>query len=275
MRIGYNTNGFAHHALDDALEILAETGYRAVAITPDVGHLPPFATTTSALRALRRRLESLALAPVVETGARYVLDPRRKHRPNLLEADSAGRERRLAFLVRCAEMAAELGAGVISTWSGARPPETSEREADEWLVSGTGALCEAAASLGVRVAFEPEPGMWVETLARWEWLRDSVAHPALGLTLDTGHVPCTESFGVAEAIARCRADLLNVHLDDVRGAVHEHLQVGEGELDWTSIAAALEGFEGVASVELSRHSHDAPRAARTAIERLRAAGVAR
>ena len=272
MLLGYNTNGFAHHALDDALAILAEAGYGAVAITPDVGHLPPFGTTTTELRAVRRRLEELRLAAVVETGARYVLDPRRKHRPNLLETDAEGRRRRLDFLSRCAEMASELGAGVISVWSGARPEETPESEADAYLVDGTGALCERAAAVGVRVAFEPEPGMWVETLAQWERLRDAVAHPGLGLTLDTGHVPCTEAISPAEAIERHRGELLNVHLDDARGGVHEHLQIGEGELDWRAIAAALRSWEGIASVELSRHSHDAPRAARTALERLRAAG---
>lgn len=274
MLLGYNTNGFAHHALDDALAILAEAGYRAVAITPDVAHLAPFATTAAELRAVRRRLEELALAPVVETGARYLLDARRKHRPNLLEPDAEGRRRRLDLLVRCTEMAAELGAGVVSVWSGVRPEATPDRDAGHHLVEGTRALCERAASLGVRVAFEPEPGMWVETLAQWEWLRDAVAHPALGLTLDTGHVPCTESVSPAEAIARHRGELLNVHLDDARGGVHEHLQIGEGELDWGAIGAALRDWEGVASVELSRHSHDAPRAARTALERLRASSIA-
>jgi sugar phosphate isomerase/epimerase len=269
MLIGYNTNGFAHHALGDALEILAELGYRAVAITPDVHHLPPFATTPAQLRELRRRLEALALTPVIETGARYVLDPRRKHRPNLLDADPAGRARRSAFLVRCAEMAAGIGAGVVSVWSGQRPPETPGADADRYLVEGIASLCDAAAALGVRVAFEPEPGMWVETLAQWERLRDQVDHPALGLTLDTGHVPCTESVSPDEAIARFRADLVNVHLDDVRNRVHEHLQIGEGELDWPPILRELAPFPGVASVELSRHSHDAPRAAKAAMAAIR------
>jgi sugar phosphate isomerase/epimerase len=52
----------------------------------------------------------------------------------------------------------------------------------------------------------------------------------------------------------------------------EHLQIGEGELNWRGICAALaeSGFRGVASVELPRHSHAAPQVAAEAIARLRA-----
>ena len=39
MRYGYNTNGFAHHRLDDALTILSELGYESVARQPR-GHVP-------------------------------------------------------------------------------------------------------------------------------------------------------------------------------------------------------------------------------------------
>ncbi|MBW3627677.1 MAG: sugar phosphate isomerase/epimerase [Gemmatimonadetes bacterium] len=272
MLIGYNTNGFAHHALDDAMEILAELGYDAISITPDVHHLPPFATSARELRRLRGRLEGLGLTPVIETGARYVLDARRKHRPNLLEPDAAGRAARAELLRRCAEIAAEIGAGVISIWSGQKPEATPPEDADRFLAEGVAGLCDAAAALGVRVAFEPEPGMWVESLAQWERLRDHVAHPSLGLTLDTGHVPCTEAISPAAAIRRHGSELLNVHLDDGRNGVHDHLQIGEGELAWGEILIALRDFEGVAAVELSRHSHDAPRAAAAALSALRRAG---
>ena len=269
-RLGYNTNGFAHHTLDDALEIVAELGYRAVALTPDANHLPPDRATDAELRALRRRLEALDLAVVVETGARYVLDPRRKHRPTLLEPDAEGRARRLDFLARCAELCAALGGDVISIWSGVAPRETEPHDAWRFAVDGVARLCERVAPLGVRVAFEPEPGMLVESLAQWEALRDAVAAPNLGLTLDVGHVPCTEPIDAAEAIRRHAGELLNVHLDDSRGGVHEHLQIGDGELDWAGVMGALVdvGFTGVASLELSRHSHAAPAAAREAIERL-------
>jgi len=272
-RIGYNTNGFAHHRLDDALHVIAELGYRAVALTPDANHLPPDHTTDAELRMTRALLDRLDLAVVVETGARYVLDPRRKHRPTLVDADAAQRARRLDFLERCARVVVALGGDVISLWSGIAAPEVAPDEAWRFLVDGVVALRERVTPLGVRIAFEPEPGMLVSSLADWERLRDETSLPDLGLALDVGHVPCTERISAGDAIRRYGTALRTVHLDDTRNGVHEHLQIGEGSLDWPDIMSALDdvGFDGIASVELSRHSHAAPEAARVALAALNAA----
>ena len=37
MKLGYNTNGLCNHRLIDAIHLLADEGYRSVAITLDAG----------------------------------------------------------------------------------------------------------------------------------------------------------------------------------------------------------------------------------------------
>ena len=67
-RIGYGTNGFANHRLDDALRMIADLGYTAVALTLDHHHLDPYgkdvAEQTDHVAAL---LDRLGLRCVVET----------------------------------------------------------------------------------------------------------------------------------------------------------------------------------------------------------------
>ena len=93
MYLGYNTNGLAHHALEDAIRLVREIGYQGIAITLDHGALNPFAESLDAeLVRIKRRLDETGLRSVVETGARFLLDPRRKHYPTLLSA-SPGRSR--------------------------------------------------------------------------------------------------------------------------------------------------------------------------------------
>src|SRR5688572_12590560 len=101
MQLGYNTNGLAHHSLPAAIELLAGLGYRSIAITLDHGCLDPYAedfkqqlTRTAAL------LAKYNMRSVVETGARFLLNPREKHEPTLISGDEMGRLRRMDFLNR-------------------------------------------------------------------------------------------------------------------------------------------------------------------------------
>src|SRR5579875_2900571 len=99
MRFGYNTNGFAHHRLEDALNILADLDYQSIALTLDYHALDPYdSDTTRQLPLVRDTLRSRGLAVVIETGARFLLDPWHKHQPTFLSADAQARERRLDFL---------------------------------------------------------------------------------------------------------------------------------------------------------------------------------
>jgi L-ribulose-5-phosphate 3-epimerase len=260
VRLGYNTNGLAHHRLEDALRLLADHGYRAVALTPDVSHLDPFRSTPAEVERIAALLARLDLLPVVETGARYVLDPARKHRPNLLEDDPDARAVRLDFLLRCVRLGRDLGASVVSLWSGAVPEGVHPDAARGRLVEGLRRLIDAAAAERLSVGFEPEPGMLVETVAQYRQLRSEVGHD-LKLVLDVGHLLATREGDPAETILARREDLVQVHLEDARAGEHVHLLPGDGELDFGAVKAALvaAGYQGAVCFELSRHSHEAHR----------------
>jgi len=115
-RLGYGTNGFADHRLADALSVIADLGYTAVALTLDSRHLDPYAPDLAGqVQQLAGQLGRLDLRVVVETGARYLLDRYRKHHPTLV---SDGWQVRLELLGRAIRIAADLGADCVSFFSG-------------------------------------------------------------------------------------------------------------------------------------------------------------
>ena len=97
--------------------------------------------------------------------------------------------------------------------------------------------------------------------------------PALGLTLDIGHIVCLEPMSVTECVRRGAPTLAHVHIEDMRRGVHEHLMFGEGELDLDESLRVLSeiGYEGMVAVELSRHWHAAHETVPAAKSALRAA----
>ncbi|QDV09851.1 fructoselysine 3-epimerase [Planctomycetes bacterium Poly30] len=281
-RLGYNTNGLPFQRLGDALELVSDLGYEAVAITPDVGALDPLRLSPADVAEARKRLDDLGLSVAIETGARFVLDPRRKHRPTLLEASAAERERRVDFYFRCLALAVELGADVVSLWAGAAPEgepgtldELPEHPLLDRLASGLAAVLERARDLGVRVGFEPEPGMFIERPAGFRTLLGYMgpAGDDLGLTLDVGHCVVTGDLPVSSVVDEFAGRLLHVHLADCPRGRHHHVPFGEGDLDLVDALRGLtaSGFQGMAAVELSRDGHRGPEAAADALASLHAA----
>jgi sugar phosphate isomerase/epimerase len=267
MLLGYNTNGLAHHALLDAVELLAQIGYRSVAVTIDHGALSPRdPACPRQLAALRRRLGELGMHSVIETGARFLLDPATKHEPTLVTADPAARARRLEFYRHAIRCAAELESDCVSLWSGIVGDAPPHEAAMSRLVGGLEEVLEYGTEHKVAIGLEPEPGMFIDTTTRFEELLGRLRNPGLKLTLDVGHLHCQGETPISPQIGRWAGRLVNVHLEDMRFGVHEHLMFGEGQIDFPPVLAALvrSGYQGGLHVELSRHSHDAPRAARQA-----------
>ncbi|MBE7492333.1 MAG: sugar phosphate isomerase/epimerase [Planctomycetes bacterium] len=264
MKLGYNTNGFGFHRLEDAIAIIAETGYSVVALTLDVHHLNPFEASAAEVNEIARLLHRHKLECVIETGARFLLDPRRKHRPTLIDDEP---DTRVHFMHRAAEIAGDLGALALSYWSGARPEQGGHGDDELFrrLAFQADKLEQLARRHGTLAALEPEPGMLVESMADYDRLAALMGYRP-GLTLDIGHLQCVEDEPPSVYPCKYRDVLYNLQLDDMRRGAHQHLFFGEGDIDFAAVFAALKqiGYEGPACVELSDASRNAVETARRA-----------
>jgi len=258
LRYAYNTNGTANHRLDDAIGLIADAGYAGVALTLDHHHLDPMAEGWRArAETLARRLRAEKLGCVIETGARYLLDPRRKHEPTLLSPTAEARAGRIAFLDRATDVGAILGAEAMSFWAGVPLPGVDRADAAGWLEEGVAAVLDHAAQAGVVAALEPEPGMLVETVD--DWARLHARLPRLKLALDLGHCLVTQERAPDAAVVEFADHIGTVAIEDMRRGDHTHLPFGEGDMDIPACLDALEAirFGGLVCVELSRESHRA------------------
>jgi sugar phosphate isomerase/epimerase len=277
MIIGYNTNGLQGCSSAEAIELLAAIGYRGIAITLDSHLLNPFAhELSSEVERTAAALNKHQFRSVIETGARFLLDPRVKHEPTLVSPDAAGRARRVEFLCRAIDVAADLGSDCVSLWSGMVRDGADDRVARDRLVGGLLEVLEYADQRAVTLAFEPEPGMFIDTMARYSELQEALMSKGIGferfrLTIDIGHLHCQGEVPIADQLRRWGNRLANVHIEDMRSGVHEHLMFGDGEIHFPPIIAALDeiGYDGLVGVELSRHGHEGPAVARQAYQFLK------
>jgi sugar phosphate isomerase/epimerase len=267
MLLGYNTNGFAHHDPRQAIELLAEIGYQSLALTVDHQLLNPFdLRSASQTQEIKYLLGDFGLRSVIETGARFLLDSKTKHYPTLLSEDKSDRQRRIDFLRYCIDVAAELNSDCVSLWSGTLPETTDVQTGMERLAAGLETVCKHAEQSQVIIGFEPEPGMFVDTTSSFERLLQWIDSPVIKMTMDIGHLFCQTEWPIADYIQRWKDRIVNIHIEDMRVGVHEHLMFGEGEIDFKSVIRAISDidYQGGIHVELSRHSHDASNVARQA-----------
>jgi L-ribulose-5-phosphate 3-epimerase len=274
MKLGYNTNGLAHHRLVDAIDLLAELGYQSVAITLDAGALDPFdepATLKRQVNQVRSALDRHGMSRVIETGARFLLNPRVKHDPTLIDADPARRAVRADFLHRAIDLAAAVGAEAVSLWSGCANVAIGESAGLDRLTAQLKPLLDQAERVRIPLAFEPEPGMFIDTLDKFSRLDERVRHPLFQLTIDLGHVHCSNEGDIPTLLEIWAPRIANIHIEDMVQGRHEHLMFGEGTMDFPSICAALHkiAYTGGVHVELSRHSHQGNEAVREAAAYLR------
>jgi len=260
MQLGYHTNGMTQHGLFDGLNLLAKAGYQSVAINIDHGWLSPKDTgVKSAVQSVRALLQEKEMSCVVEANANFLLDPGNCGFPSLMEHDPGDVESRMRYLKYCVDVAAELGADCMSMRSGLTPQGLTFDQAMGRLVDGVEELLLYAAERDVVVSIEPEPGMLVDTLGRFDRLLHLFDSPRLMLTLDISHIFCNNEMPLAAQLDRWKSKIANMHIADIRSGQHNHLAFGEGQIGFPLVfdAIATCEYKGGIHVDLPEYGHDA------------------
>jgi L-ribulose-5-phosphate 3-epimerase len=176
-----------------------------------------------------------------------------------------------ATLRRGLELAAQLGAGTVRVFGGARPREALPTTT--WTADVLARAVELAADAGVRVALEIEWECAVATRSEAAEVLGAMPANGLGIVWDPGNeARFTGAATPPDGDAAARDRIVHVHVKDVddRG---EWARVGSGLVDWRGELRRLaaDGYDGLLSLETHYSLHDGglPAATRESVAALR------
>ena len=201
-----------------------------------------------------------------EAGLGVVLAARVNLQRNLSSDDPALHKAGVDYLRYAADMAADLGAGIVGgpltgnplVFAGRPPQPVSEAERlarKQRCVAGLKAAGDHAAAKGIVLAVEPLNRFESDVLCTTQQaieLLDAVDHPAVRLMLDTFHMHMEEA-SIAEAIRLGGSRVVHFQANENHRGFP-----GTGSTDWVAVARALHdiGYRGPISLEPFRRNDD-------------------
>jgi sugar phosphate isomerase/epimerase len=269
MKFAYSTNAFQRYSLLDTISMVANLGFDGIEIMADRPHLYPPDWGTGELTELKMRLEDLGLA-ISNLNTFTLQAVGDMHHPSWIEASEKDRLVRLQHTLGCLEFAALLDVPSISVQPGGRVEAFSPEKSMDIFLEGLGKTAKAAEGLGVKILVEPEPDLLIENSKQFEDFIERVDSPAVGLNLDVGHFACAGE-DPAWVIERLAPWTCHVHIEDIKGRVHDHKIAGEGDIDFASVFGAFHkiGYHGFISIELYPYQDDPVGAGRKSLVHLK------
>jgi sugar phosphate isomerase/epimerase len=271
MKFAFSANAFRRYSIRETIDLVADLGYRGIEIMADVPHAFPAHLSARDVADLRRAIEGRGLEVSNLNAFMHHADGDTYH-PTWIEPQLELRRKRIDYTLACIDLAAELGAGTLSTEPGGPLEGMSEARGLELFLEGLRAVEKRARARKVRVLIEPEPGLLIENSRQFLALSRHLDPRVFGLNFDIGHFFC-----VGEDPCALVPDLMpfisHFHLEDIAAnRVHHHLMLGEGAIDIASVLRTIRGtgFAGFVTVELYTYEDQPDSAARRAIEYLSA-----
>jgi len=244
MKMGYATMSFGEQPIDIAIRDISRLGFDGIELCTWKG-LP----TDLDLLDKKRQREIKHLAEE----ARLIINAVGGH-VGYIETDEKKRIASITRTKRNIDLAVELGATVVDTFSGASREDIPEERAWELLVDSISDCADYGVERGVFIGFEPHIGMLVDTPEKVLRLLSSVTSSSLMVNLDVSHFAIL-GLRIPDVVRLLSRHVIHTHLKDVRGLYpdFQFLIPGEGDLNIREFVMALKenGYDGFVTSEIS------------------------
>lgn len=268
MQLAFSTNAFTRFSLIDAINAIADAGFKSIEILADVPHAYVATMSSTEQLEIEKVLQSRGMT-ISNINANctfgYWKDaPSEPYfEPSLISPNPKHRQDRIDLILKTLDLASYWGAQNISITSGrclgGMPPDKAAVQ----LVESLKPILDRAEQAKVNVGIELEPGLFLEYV---DELRDWISklnHARFGANLDIGH-----SIVIGETIEHATKTLAgriwNMHIEDLPGRKHYHMIPGTGTFDWAELKRCLHSiqYERALTVELYTCTQDPHGAAR-------------
>jgi sugar phosphate isomerase/epimerase len=274
IHLAFSTNAFKKNSLEEAIASIAQAGYAGIELMADVPHAYPPSIDSAARTAIKHQIRSLDLT-VSNINAFTLFAAGDTYHPTWIEEDERLRDLRIEHTMHCIELAHEMECRTVSIQPGGPMiGATIDRQtAGRRFANGLERLIPIAERLGITIAIEPEPGLFIQTAREYlefktEFFRKD---SNIRMNCDIGHLFCVND-DPAQTIQSMPEEIAHVHLEDIgANRVHQHLAPGKGAIDFRSIFAALREihYPGWVTVELYPYETTAAGVAKQAFEYLK------
>lgn len=201
IKLAYSTFGLTRLSIIDAIHAVADAGYPGIELAFHRSHFNPFEITDASLKEIKMALKMRNLVPACISSPTYFFLNERPHEPSLMSVDLAGRKQRINLVQRAIKVAQYLGAPVVCFGSGFMREEHLDHPTvnprDLLIASINECLHDIH---DVTLVIEPEPGMYIETIADGIHLVEEINHEQFKLHLDLNHLACGDANYLQEMI---------------------------------------------------------------------------
>jgi len=221
-------------------------GYDAVELWGGTPHAYAFDMDAARISSVKKTLAETGVAVSGFIPAQF------RYPTNIAIDDAIIRTRSLEYLKRSIDVAAELGAPLVSICPGHSRFGQSRIQAWENMVGALGELAQYSKG-AVKVMLEPGNHYETDLVVTAEDGRRAVRDSGqeIGLVLDTGHLFINRE-SVSDSVLEADMSRVHFHIDDNLGASDDHMIPGTGKIDFSMFFANLKkrGYAGYLTVEL-------------------------